>query len=360
MRGGRERSLGFVSNLALMLSSVLFCLVLAEIVLAFVVPPPIIWLDPQETYVRDADLMHRLTPNQTSFTHSFPVHTNSYGLRDDEFPLLPDVNTFRIICLGDSLTFGNGVRFEDAWPKQLQAILNRQEGSSRVQVINAGVSAYDTWQEIDYLEKYGIEFRPKVVIVGFYANDVVPKPLVMPIILSSVEEPGSLKREGWKGLLSDEVVHLLKRSRTLLFLQDRIGKLTNFVRSSSQYSHKEAMLLGLPHPFIEEGWKQVDMSLRKLQQLSESHGFQVLLVVFPMEDQIVGQYGSDGYQVRLRRIVENIGIPVVDLMPAFRSAVDGFGSLFIEWDGHPNARAYGIAAEEVRRALIALLQKKKA
>jgi len=340
-----------VGNLALLCATLLLCLVLLEAALIPLVPPPILWRYPQETYVPDADLMHRLTPNQATFTHSAPVRTNSYGLRDFDFARTPAKNTFRILCLGDSLTFGNGVTAEATYPKQLEKLLNGSAGARRFEVINAGVPAYDTWQEITYLEKYGIEFRPQLVIVGVYANDVVPKPKVIP---RSVGESGSLKRVGWKALVSDEVAYLLKRSRSLLFLGDRVGKVLNLLQPSNQYNHKEAMLLGRPDPFVEEGWRQVEASLRQLDWLGKSHGFQSLIVVFPMQDQIVAHYGTEGYQTRLKKIVENIGLPLVDLMPAFYAAAQQGEPLFIAWDGHPNPRAYGIAAAEIRHKLDAI------
>ncbi len=79
------------------------------------------------------------------------MKTNSHGLRDDEFPVKPHAHTFRILCLGDSLTFENGVRTQDTYPQQLEAMLNSERNLKPVQVINAGVSAYDTWQEAIYL-----------------------------------------------------------------------------------------------------------------------------------------------------------------------------------------------------------------
>lgn len=335
-------------NFIIFVSSLTLCLVLFEVMLIFMIPPPIVWRDPQEGYLHDPDLMHRLKPNQGAYTHSFPVHTNSYGLRDREFPIQAELGTVRILCLGDSLTFGNGVAMESTWPKQLEGLLNGTFNGVRYQTINAGVSAYDTWQEIGYLERHGIQFQPSVVIVGFYANDVVPKPTVMPKTLS---DRGSLQRQGWKAYVSDEVAHVLKRSRTLLFMRDRLDKLANLIRPSGFHSHKEAMLLGINDEFVEAGWKEVERSFDRLVALGRKGKFQTMIVMFPMEDQIAGTYGTQGYQDRLKNLAEKVGIPVVDLTASFHAAFKGFDSLFIPWDGHPNARAYGIAAREIQQAI---------
>jgi len=197
-----------------------------EGLLVFFVPPPIVWLDPQESYHADPKVGHRLVPGQHSYTHSFPVVTNSYGLRDREFSAVPSPGVVRILCLGDSLTFGNGVSVEDTYPKQLEAWLGH-EGTIKYEVINAGVSAYDTWQEVAYFEEWGIRLEPNTVVIGFYANDVVPKPERVNAYLTS---DGTLRRQGFGGLLPDFAVHALKRSRLLLLLRDRVNKLYNRVR----------------------------------------------------------------------------------------------------------------------------------
>jgi len=336
------------TNFGLLAFSLALCLVFLEVSLTFMIPPPIIWLDPQEGYLHDQELMHRLKPNQEAYTHSFPVHTNSYGLRDREFPIQTEPGTVRILCLGDSLTFGNGVAVESTWPKQLEDLLNSAPTGVHYQIINAGVSAYDTWQEIGYLERYGMQFQPSVVILGFYANDVVPKPTVMP---KSVSGGGTLQRLGWKAYVSDEVAHVLKRSRVLLFMRDRLDKLANVIRPNGLHSHKEAMLLGVRNEFIEAGWKEVERSLSQLVTLGRKGKFRTMIVMFPMEDQIAGTYGTQGYQDRLKNLAQRAGIPVIDLTASFHAAFTGFDSLFIPWDGHPNARAYGIAAREIQQAL---------
>src|SRR5207249_4318082 len=150
------------------------------------------WLDPQETYIQHPLLIHQLKQNQTAFTHSFPVTTNSYGLRDHEFAMTPEAGKYRILCMGDFLKFGVGVRLEDTYPKQLESMLNTN-GQRRYQVINAGVPAYDTWQEIAYLREYGWQFGPELVILGFYGNDIVPKPEEIPQIVTT---SGTLRRYG--------------------------------------------------------------------------------------------------------------------------------------------------------------------
>ncbi|MGI0014639.1 MAG: SGNH/GDSL hydrolase family protein [Nitrososphaera sp.] len=333
------------ANLMLIFASLMGTFLMLEVLSIGVLPEPIVWLNPQERYIPHPILVHQLKPNQNSFTHSFPVTTNSYGLRDHEFPVTLNANTFRMVCLGDSLTFGVGVRLEDTYAKQLESLLNSNK-QRKYEVINAGVPAYDTWQEIAYLREYGWRFAPDLVIIGFYANDVVPKPNPIPRVVS---KSGSIRTAGLNEILPDATVYLLKRSRLLLLLKDRYGKLVNQLRPSPEYRHKLSMLTGTTDQFVERGWQQVEASFKELVPLRKKHGFQLLVVVFPMEDQLLGRYPSAKYQSRLKEIAQSYNIDLLDLLPAFQRNFNGFASLFLEWDGHPNAKAHAIAASEIER-----------
>lgn len=338
---GRHKAL--VLNIFLLMLSCVIGLATVEGLLVFLVPPPIVWLDPQESYHVDPKVGHRLVPGQQSYTHSFPVVTNSYGMRDHEFSAVPVPGVIRILCLGDSLTFGDGVAVGDTYPKQLEARLGR-EGTVRYEVINAGVPSYDTWQEVVYFEEWGRQLKPNTVVIGFYANDVVPKPVKINAALTG---EGMLRRQGFGGVLPDFAVHTLKRSRLLLFLRDRVGKLNNLVSPSDQFLHQQSLLDGTENAFVERGWQEVDRSLQKMAALKREQGFELLVVIFPMAEQLLRDSSQAHYQSRVRAIADKYSIPSIDLLDSFKREFTGFGSLFIEWDGHPNPKAHRIAAGEI-------------
>lgn len=343
-----------LGNLALAFCSLLVVSLVLEAVSSLFLPPPIIWREPQEQYQHDPLLGHALVPGQHAFTHSHPVAINSYGFRDREHLVTPEFGTFRILCIGDSLTFGDGVAIEDTYPKQLETVLN-ESGTGKFEVINAGVPSYDTWQEVMFFRIKGVRFEPRIVILGFYGNDIVPRPEVVKPLLSSDR---TLSRKGMGKVLPDRVVHLLKGSRILLFLKDRVAKLVNLVQPSSEYLHQRALLEGQPDRFVERGWQEVESSLQEMAKLQESHRFRFIIVSFPMAEQLVHAYPESQYPAKLKMIAESLNISYVDLYPAFKREFKGFGSLFIEWDGHPNQRAYRIAAETLAEALLPLTQDK--
>jgi len=335
----------WLGNLSLIVLSLVGSCLVAELALMAVVPDPIIWRDPQESYVHDPALIHRMKPNQRSYTHSFPVQTNSFGLRDREFSLQPSADTIRVICLGDSITFGAGVRSEETYPKQLEVLLNADR-PGRYEVINAGVSAYDTWQEVDYLKRDGLRFKPNLVVIGVYANDIVPRPANIPHV---VDGSGSPARPGMAGFLSDKFIHLLKRSRLLLLLRARYSSLLNRLNPSPEFRHQSAMLTGSADAFLQRGWNEIDRSFGELSSLSHQLGFTVVLVIFPMAEQLMNRYPNASYPAKVKAIAKENHIPFIDMTPVFEKNFSGFGSLFIEWDGHPNGKAYNLTAGELAR-----------
>jgi len=129
--------------------------------------------------VADAVRLEKLAPNYDGWFAGVPVHINSLGFRDDrEYAVAKRTGTFRILVLGDSVTFGHGSVFEHTYPLLLEKRLKAWKPDVDWQVWNLGVPGYNTSQELAYLLEVGATYRPDLVVVGFYANDVVDNRIV--------------------------------------------------------------------------------------------------------------------------------------------------------------------------------------
>lgn len=125
----------------------------------------------------DRKLGFRLKSNATTRyrTGDFDtvVRINAAGLRDREHQEARAPGTYRILILGDSFTMGLGVNLEEAYPSLLEKTLNEtRRGPVGFEVINAGVDGYGTEQEFLYLQELALRYRPDLVVVGFYFNDI--------------------------------------------------------------------------------------------------------------------------------------------------------------------------------------------
>jgi hypothetical protein len=98
------------------------------------------------------------------------VTFNSHNVRDPERPLAKPPGTWRMVVLGDSFMFGQGVPDESTCVRHLERRLQRP-GGPRVEVINTARVGYNTAIELTVLDTLGLRYQPDLVLLGFVLND---------------------------------------------------------------------------------------------------------------------------------------------------------------------------------------------
>jgi len=74
---------------------------------------------------------------------------NAAGLRGPEVEEEKSAGVVRVAVLGDSIAFGYGVAEADAFPRQLEGLLNTGRRDGRAEVLNFGVPGYNLDQELE-------------------------------------------------------------------------------------------------------------------------------------------------------------------------------------------------------------------
>ena len=98
---------------------------------------------------------------------------NSLGYRNDEFPLEKPDGVYRIVALGGSSTYDVAIEDNAAtFTAQLEKLLKEDYGYQNVQVINAGVPGYNSWEILANLEFRVLDLNPDLVIIYEGVNDV--------------------------------------------------------------------------------------------------------------------------------------------------------------------------------------------
>jgi lysophospholipase L1-like esterase len=114
-------------------------------------------------YVPDEEMFFRLAPGldveETGNPRIFDLKTNSRGLRGNEVALPKPEGVHRVLAVGDSCTFGSGAGQDETWG---------------VEVINAGVPGFSSYQALRYLEVEGFGLEPDLVIFTSGVNDASP------------------------------------------------------------------------------------------------------------------------------------------------------------------------------------------
>ena len=155
-------------NVALVIMSVVLTLAVVELFLRRFMPQQEFVPNIRTVYDPHPVMGFMLRPNVKT---EYGFDTNQYAMRDyGHYTKQKPEGVYRIICLGDSMTFSI-TSMEDAYPKVLERALST--GARNIEVINAGVSGYGPDEEYFYLRDYILDFDPDLVILGFFVgNDI--------------------------------------------------------------------------------------------------------------------------------------------------------------------------------------------
>jgi lysophospholipase L1-like esterase len=120
-------------------------------------------------YMPHRYLGHALTPNYVKGENKH----NALGYRSDEIPLAKPKGQYRIVCMGGSTTYTTEVEnYRKSYPYLLEEKL-KEAGYTNVQVINAGVGSWTTWESLINFETRILELEPDMIIIYHSVNDIL-------------------------------------------------------------------------------------------------------------------------------------------------------------------------------------------
>lgn len=94
-------------------------------------------------------------------------------------------------------------------------------------------------------------------------------------------------------------------------------------------------------------------SVSKLASLSNSHGFQVLIVVFPhFTDRTFENYAFGEQHAFIRGIAEEQNLLILDLLPAYKACRKQTPKSLNRDNLHPNARGHTCAANAITEFIL--------
>ncbi|MBX3414283.1 MAG: SGNH/GDSL hydrolase family protein [Pirellulales bacterium] len=266
--------------------------------------------------------------------NSVLAEVNNLGLRGPDVAEEKPDATRRVLILGDSFTFGVGVRDEDTFARRLEADLNREAPSGeRIEVINAGVQGYNTRDEVLYLEREWLRLAPDLVIIVFYLNDAYEDRtfLNMGEALGVYVEPYGLGRYSY---LADLVQHEIGARRSQRALEEYY--LQHYFRDARNF-------LARPGE-VASDWLKSRAALDRAAQLLRERNIPLVLVLFPELHQLDASYPFAKVHDLVRATADELSVPVLDLLDVYRGQVDH--ELWVHpTDHHPNAEAHRLAAQ---------------
>lgn len=98
---------------------------------------------------------------------------NSMGFRGEEIAIPKPEGVFRIVAIGGSTAYDTAVEdWHQSHTYQLEQILRDEYGYTQVEVINAGVAGYSSWENLISLELFVLEMEPDLIVIYENNNDV--------------------------------------------------------------------------------------------------------------------------------------------------------------------------------------------
>ncbi|MCK6530108.1 SGNH/GDSL hydrolase family protein [Myxococcota bacterium] len=267
------------------------------------------------------------------------LRTNALGMRDREYSPAKPAGTYRILALGDSVTFGVQVPEADAWTEQLErGLASRRRSGPPVEVLNMGVPGYNTEQSLLRFLKRGKGLGADLVLLEWSANDLDMSPIVM-------TTPGRVVYMYWGDGTDPPTPY-----RVLPGVNARLLAASALYRDASL-----AAFVWLDRRMGTEGQAQ-DVRARNLAALVTlrdavaEEGGRLVVALFPDVTDLQRPVDAADREDAIRHCQE-AGIPVVDLVPAFRGLDPAEVRLAPGDPVHLSPSGYRLAAEAIAAAL---------
>lgn len=184
-------------------------------------------------------------------TYSF----NSESLNEDkEYSSEKEPDTFRIISLGDSYTFGLYVNPSNNYSKKLERLLSQDQlcnKQKRYEVINLGVPGYDIQYTVERFKLRGQKLNPDLVIWLLKADDFFQ--INEFIELRSREIHQQLLDSGEQQVLENQgkfYEHKVRATKELLSnmsLETILGMQANQLREIEKYYNGKLLIFAIPY-----------------------------------------------------------------------------------------------------------------
>ncbi|MBD2314658.1 hypothetical protein H6G20_23600 [Desertifilum sp. FACHB-1129] len=337
-------------------------LLMVELVMIFFEPV----LFNKTFYQYDPDMGFRVRP--------YTLGSNQFGFNDRDYSLEKDPSAFRMLFVGDSFSWAGGQ--EGNYTALLENQLQNTPNLPPVEVINTGYPMTHTGEQLIVLQKYGLQYNPDLVVLGFFAgNDFIDAdPYRKRIVVNDTQIDIDKRREvrflGYP---------IIGRSRLVLFVQQKYQVFREMMKiEQAAHANESAPITFSEETFLQielarmefchlekqsQGYYQanIDYILNSVSQMNEilkARDIQFIVALYPDEFQVNSElqntlferfdlnredYDLECFQKILIEHLEKENIPYLDLLQPFQAASQT-QSLYLLRDTHWNAEGNQLAA----------------
>ena len=281
-----------------------------------------------------ARIVYELRPRLDVIFAGARVSTSDTGHRGADVVGQKPISTFRVVGIGDSYMFGQGVADDETYLARLAGPTVDLLSGRRVETVNLAVPGYNTVMEVETLHARAEALQPDLIVIEIVGND-----LDLPNFLWAEVDPWTPRRSFLLEFVRRRLGGLTPPSSAVGGLSeapqesDRAGQ--TFARESADIPPQHASMVGLP---------AFESSIRELAEWGRTRRIPVRALTHGVwfEDEM------------LRTLAAN-DIPVLLLRSALRQRARQLGApdyarsalALSAADLHPSALGHQAIAEEL-------------
>ena len=212
---------------------------------------------------------------------------NSLGFRGPEFQPNKPKGTFRIVCLGESSTFGYHNSDSGTYPIQLEKVLRQTSGDANIEVINAGFPYYNSGSILALLKEEISRYDPDVITLYSAFNDAA-----WPLKINS---------------LARAVFWIQEHSAVYLALKETLHTDKFFLRHMSKIARRLTPSTMNYEPFkaeIDQVALRYRSNIKSIIKFAKEKGIATVLIKQPMTAQNQPSRRSISYEAEYRAVME--------------------------------------------------------
>lgn len=250
----------------------------------------------------------------------FERKMNSLGYSDYEWNIEKDSNEFRILCLGDSFTDGDGAHADSSYVAFLRRLFKIEYPQKKISILNAGKCGSDPFFNfVNYRDRL-YKFKPDIILQTISSQDII----------EDIQNRGGFERFNQLELT-------------------RINQLNQFIYAVSYISR----------PFFDlfkrgnsKSIMNKSIIIEKLEELfhiysnlARKNNTELIVIALPTKT----EFNNEQYFPVMRSILKEINFDeMIDLLRCYLDYSKANSKLFSEYywiiDGHHNAKGYELMA----------------